>query len=103
MIGRPFENHFYIFYLKSDIFVQFSVHHSKTRPLNNRTHLDHSNTKNLPSIQMVTVFNFSFQVFCWTDKWHGMTMEDIRRLEDKTKAELEEQLKTGEVRGTKPI
>jgi hypothetical protein len=30
-------------------------------------------------------------------------MEDIRRLEDKTKAELEEQLKTGEVRGTKPI
>jgi hypothetical protein len=45
----------------------------------------------------------SFQVFCWTDKWHGMTMEDIRRLEDKTKAELKEQLKTGEVRGTKPI
>ena len=32
-----------------------------------------------------------------------MTMEDIRMLEDKTKAELEEQRKTGEVRGTKPI
>ncbi len=47
--------------------------------------------------------NTTFQVFCWTDKWHGMTMEDIRRLEDQTKAELEEQLKTGEVRGTKPI
>lgn len=47
--------------------------------------------------------NFHRQVFCWTDKWHGMTMEDIRALEDKTKEELEAQRKTGEVRGTKPI
>lgn len=23
------------------------------------------------------------------DRWHGMTMEDIRRLEDKTKQELD--------------
>ena len=29
------------------------------------------------------------QVFCWTDKWHGMTMEDIRELEEKTKRELD--------------
>ncbi|KAG0723985.1 Phosphatidylinositol transfer protein alpha isoform [Chionoecetes opilio] len=35
--------------------------------------------------------NFHRQVFCWTDRWHGMTMEDIRRLEDKTKAELDKE------------
>ena len=29
------------------------------------------------------------QVFCWLDKWHGMTMDDIRELEDKTKADLD--------------
>ncbi|CAG8533970.1 14303_t:CDS:2 [Ambispora leptoticha] len=33
---------------------------------------------------------FHRQVFCWTDKWYGMTMEDIRALEDKTKLELDE-------------
>ncbi|KAG9298920.1 hypothetical protein G9A89_015942 [Geosiphon pyriformis] len=33
--------------------------------------------------------NFHRQVFCWTDKWFGMTMEDIRALEDKTKQELD--------------
>jgi len=47
--------------------------------------------------------NFHRQVFCWTDRWHGMTMADIRALEDKTKDELEKQRKSGEVRGTKPI
>jgi len=45
--------------------------------------------------------NFHRQVFCWIDRWHGMTMEDIRALEDKTKTELEKQLNEGEVRGTK--
>jgi len=47
--------------------------------------------------------NFHRQVFCWTDKWHGMTMKDIRELEDKTKDELETARKTGEVKGTKPV
>jgi len=32
-----------------------------------------------------------------------MTMADIRALEEKTKEELENQRKHGEVRGTKPI
>ncbi|XP_069194812.1 phosphatidylinositol transfer protein beta isoform isoform X14 [Procambarus clarkii] len=45
--------------------------------------------------------NFHRQVFCWMDRWHGMTMEDIRRLEDKTKQELDKQRKVGEVRGTR--
>lgn len=41
------------------------------------------------------------QLFCWTDRWHGMTMEDIRALEEKTKEELDRQRKVGEVRGMK--
>ncbi|XP_063605865.1 phosphatidylinositol transfer protein alpha isoform-like isoform X2 [Penaeus indicus] len=45
--------------------------------------------------------NFHRQVFCWMDRWHGMTMDDIRRLEDKTKDELDSQRQQGEVRGTK--
>jgi hypothetical protein len=45
--------------------------------------------------------NFHRQVFCWTDQWYGLTMDDIRAIEDRTKQELDEQRKTGEVRGTK--
>jgi hypothetical protein len=45
--------------------------------------------------------NFHRQVFCWTDQWFGMTMADIRAIEDKTKIELDEQRKSGPVRGTK--
>merc|ERR1711962_1404901 len=45
--------------------------------------------------------NFHRQLFCWMDKWMGLTMEDIRALEDKTKHELDEMRTKGEVRGTK--
>lgn len=45
--------------------------------------------------------NFHRQVFCWTDRWYGLTMDAIRAIEDKTKAELDEQRKHGPVRGTK--
>ncbi|VDP49922.1 unnamed protein product [Schistosoma mattheei] len=34
--------------------------------------------------------NFHRQVFCWMDKWHGWTMEDVRIHEEQTKKELEE-------------
>eukprot|EP00731_Ephydatia_muelleri_P022980 Em0015g563a len=44
--------------------------------------------------------NFHRQVFCWMDQWYGLTIEDIRRLEEETKKELDEQLHKGEVRGT---
>ncbi|XP_013411966.1 phosphatidylinositol transfer protein alpha isoform-like [Lingula anatina] len=44
--------------------------------------------------------NFHRQVFCWIDKWHGMTMEDIRAIEQKTKEELDKQRNVGNVRGT---
>jgi len=48
------------------------------------------------------LFNtFHRQVFCWMDKWFGMTMDDIRRLEDKTKEDLQRMIKEGEIRGTK--
>lgn len=33
------------------------------------------------------------------DRWHGLTMEDIRAIEDKTKEELDKQRQVGEVRG----
>lgn len=44
--------------------------------------------------------NFS-QLFCWIDRWYGLTMEDIRALEDKTKEDLDRQRQVGEVRGMK--
>ena len=33
--------------------------------------------------------NFHRQVFCWIDQWYGMTMDDIRAYEEKTKADLD--------------
>uniref|UniRef100_A0A8D8X7N9 Phosphatidylinositol transfer protein alpha isoform n=1 Tax=Cacopsylla melanoneura TaxID=428564 RepID=A0A8D8X7N9_9HEMI len=45
--------------------------------------------------------NFHRQVFCWIDRWHDLTMEDIRRLEEETKKELDRQRLEGEVRGMK--
>uniref|UniRef100_A0A0A9YWM3 Phosphatidylinositol transfer protein alpha isoform n=1 Tax=Lygus hesperus TaxID=30085 RepID=A0A0A9YWM3_LYGHE len=44
---------------------------------------------------------FHRQVFCWMDRWHGMTMDDIRAIEEKTKEELDRQRNQGEVRGMK--
>ncbi|KAJ1186458.1 hypothetical protein NDU88_003239 [Pleurodeles waltl] len=34
--------------------------------------------------------NFHRQLFCWLDRWVELTMEDIRRMEDETKRELDE-------------
>ncbi|KAG5451836.1 Phosphatidylinositol transfer protein alpha isoform [Clonorchis sinensis] len=45
-------------------------------------------------------YNFHRQLFCWMDKWHGLTMNDIRALEDQAKHELDKQREVGEVRGT---
>uniref|UniRef100_A0A0K0EKU8 Phosphatidylinositol transfer protein n=1 Tax=Strongyloides stercoralis TaxID=6248 RepID=A0A0K0EKU8_STRER len=42
---------------------------------------------------------FHREVFCWIDKWHGLTMVDIRRIEEEVQKELEEQRKSGQVRG----
>lgn len=42
---------------------------------------------------------FHRQVVCWLDSWYGLTMQDIREIEDKTKEELDKQRHLGEVRG----
>lgn len=34
--------------------------------------------------------NFHRQVFCWIDRWHGLTMADIRAIEEQVKRELDE-------------
>jgi len=44
--------------------------------------------------------NFHRQVFCWMDKWLGMTMEEIRELEERNKIELDEARSKGAVQGT---
>lgn len=43
--------------------------------------------------------NFHRQLFCWIDSWFGMTIDDIRQIEEETKQELEELRSQGEVRG----
>ncbi|CDW56229.1 phosphatidylinositol transfer protein alpha [Trichuris trichiura] len=51
-------------------------------------------------IQMKRLFHvFHREVFCWMDNWYGLTMDDIRQIEDETKKELDVQRKEGEVRG----
>uniref|UniRef100_A0A915L7P2 Phosphatidylinositol transfer protein n=1 Tax=Romanomermis culicivorax TaxID=13658 RepID=A0A915L7P2_ROMCU len=44
---------------------------------------------------------FHRQVFCWIDRWYGYTMDDIRKLEDVTKEELNKQRLSEPVRGSK--
>jgi len=44
---------------------------------------------------------FNREVFCWIDHWCGLTMNDIRALEDKTKADLDDMRHKGEIRGMK--
>ena len=47
--------------------------------------------------------NFHRQLFCWTDKWHGMTMDDIRALEEETKRKLDEDREKGDIKGTSAL
>ena len=44
---------------------------------------------------------FNRQLFCWIDRWFGLTMEDIREIEDKTKRDLDEMRQRGDVKGMK--
>lgn len=32
---------------------------------------------------------FYRQLFCWTDRWYGLTIEDIRAIEEQTKKDLD--------------
>ncbi|XP_071945321.1 phosphatidylinositol transfer protein alpha isoform-like [Antedon mediterranea] len=47
--------------------------------------------------RLFTVFHR--QLFCWIDKWYGLTMEDIRKIEEQTQKELNEQRNQGEIKG----
>ena len=43
--------------------------------------------------------NFHRELFCWIDRWHGMTIQDIRDIEEKTKQELDDLRKKAGIRG----
>ncbi|KAJ7309107.1 hypothetical protein JRQ81_008438 [Phrynocephalus forsythii] len=44
--------------------------------------------------------NFHRQLFCWLDRWVDLTMEDIRRMEDETKRQLDEMREKDPLKGT---
>ncbi|XP_032071652.1 LOW QUALITY PROTEIN: phosphatidylinositol transfer protein alpha isoform [Thamnophis elegans] len=43
--------------------------------------------------------NFHRQLFCWLDRWVGLTMEDIRRMEYETKRQLDEMRERDPLKG----
>ncbi|XP_076590376.1 phosphatidylinositol transfer protein alpha isoform-like [Chaetodon auriga] len=43
--------------------------------------------------------NFHRQLFCWIDNWIDLTMDDIRRMEEETKTELDKMRSNDEVKG----
>ncbi|XP_051255540.1 phosphatidylinositol transfer protein alpha isoform [Dicentrarchus labrax] len=43
--------------------------------------------------------HFHRQLFCWLDGWIDLSMDDIRRMEEETKKELDEMRKNDEVKG----
>lgn len=47
--------------------------------------------------QIITVF--MRQLFCWIDEWYGLTLHDIRKVEEQTKSELNELYAQGTHRG----
>jgi len=46
--------------------------------------------------------NFHRSLFCWVDKWHGLTIEDIRRIEHEAKEQLDESRKNEGLKGLLP-
>ena len=42
---------------------------------------------------------FHRKLFCWTDKWYGLTLDEIRKLEIESKEELDEKRAKGEIKG----
>ncbi|XP_023284126.1 phosphatidylinositol transfer protein beta isoform-like [Seriola lalandi dorsalis] len=43
--------------------------------------------------------HFHRQLFCWIDEWFDLSMDDIRRMEEETKKELDEMRQNDEVKG----
>uniref|UniRef100_A0A1B6KZI3 Phosphatidylinositol transfer protein N-terminal domain-containing protein n=1 Tax=Graphocephala atropunctata TaxID=36148 RepID=A0A1B6KZI3_9HEMI len=48
--------------------------------------------------RLFTVFHR--RLFCLTDQWYGLTMTDVRKIEEQLKGELDEERRTGDLRGT---
>jgi hypothetical protein len=42
-----------------------------------------------PKVEHKLFFSFYRELFCTIDQWHGMTIEQIRHLEEETKAKLD--------------
>lgn len=51
--------------------------------------------------QLFTIFHR--QIYCWLDKWHGMTMEDVRKIEYELAKDLVKQIGQGEVSKTQLV
>ena len=47
-----------------------------------------------------TFLAFHQQIWCWTDEWYGMTLEELRELEDRTKEELKKKILEAGKQGT---
>ena len=45
---------------------------------------------------------FHRELVCWMDKWIELNMDDIRKLEEEIKIELDDQRRRGSIRGMKP-
>ncbi|XP_002162295.1 phosphatidylinositol transfer protein alpha isoform [Hydra vulgaris] len=74
----------------------YKLYDVKFKWLGLQTHVESLIMKSVRNL----LFNFHRQVFCWIDKWHGMTIEDIRVLEEQTKKDLDQMRQSGEVKGT---
>jgi len=47
-----------------------------------------------------TFLAFHQQIWCWTDEWYGMSIEELRQIEDKTKEELKKKIQEEGKQGT---
>jgi len=52
--------------------------------------------KFLQTFERDLFLKFHRQVYSWLDEWYGMTVEEVRSFEAKTKQDLDSKLKTGE-------
>lgn len=49
--------------------------------------------------QMRMIWLFHQKLFCLLDEWFGLTIDDIRKLEQEAKEELDERLKNAQIEG----
>ena len=54
--------------------------------------------KTIQTFQREVFVIFHQKLFCWIDRWYGMTIEDIRKFEEGIAEELEDQRKEGQLK-----